>query len=87
MKFTPTKSGRGGKSLSHAERGGGGHKMFLGSFYAVAKCFHCLKGPGGGGVTKSVAVSRGDRGGAKSLGPAVFSFCSPPPPPTHTHFQ
>ena len=34
MKFYPyEKGGGGGKSFSHAE---GGHKMFCGSFYAVA---------------------------------------------------
>ena len=27
---------RGGQNFSHAEGGGGGHKRFWGSFYAVA---------------------------------------------------
>ena len=36
MKFYPCeKGGRGAKSFSHAE-GGGGHKKFWGSFYVVA---------------------------------------------------
>ena len=35
MKFYPFEKGGGGKSFSHAERGGG-RKKFRGSFYAVA---------------------------------------------------
>ena len=36
MKFYPYEKGEGGrKSFSHAE-GGGGHKIFWGSFYVVA---------------------------------------------------
>ena len=35
VKFYPYEKGEGGKCFSHAE-GGGGHKMFWGSFYVVA---------------------------------------------------
>ena len=63
----------------------GGHKKFLGSFYVVAsrfshivgggtKSFHSLKG----GAPKVLPCLEG--GGAKSFGPAIFPFCSPPSP-------
>ena len=70
----------GGKSFSHAV---GGAQQVLGSFYSVAlsfshiegrKSFHSLKG--GEGREKFYPVLSG---GAKSFGPAIFPFCSPPP--------
>ena len=60
VKFYPYEKGGGGKSFSHAERGG--HNIFWGSFYAVlamlkggAKSFHSFKG----GRKKFYPVSRG----------------------------
>ena len=44
MKFYPYEKGGGRKSfISHAE-GGGGHKKFWGSFYAVAGSFSHIEG-------------------------------------------
>ena len=68
---------------------GGGHNKFWGSFYTVAGSFGHIEGEGG---AKSFHSLKGWRltggggeggGGAKSFGPAIFPFCSPPPP-THT---
>ena len=66
----------GGKSFSHAEGEGGGHNKFSNSFSHIE----------GGGGTKSFTLSFGcvcvwGGGGAKSFIPAIFPFCSPPPPP------
>ena len=51
----------------------------LGSFLAIlkggAKSFHSLKGGGG---AKVLPCLKGG-GVAKGFGPAIFSFCSPPP--------
>ena len=91
--FIPPKKGGGGggKSFNHGE---GGHDKFWSSFYMVARNFShieggggwwCKKFPlfkkkrgGGGGRKKFYTVLRGG-GGAKSFGPAIFPFCSPPP--------
>ena len=80
MKFYPDEKREGGISLSHAE---GGHKTFWGSFYAIACSFSHIEGGGGaqqistGGTHKVLPHLEG--GGAKSFGPAIFPFCSPPP--------
>ena len=69
------------KIFGHAE---GGHKKFCGSFYTVVLAI--LKG---GREKFTLFEKRGHkkfypvlRGGAKSFGPAIFPFCSPPP---HSH--
>ena len=76
----------GGKSLSHAEGGGGGHNKFWGSFYAVAqshineggaKRFHSSKGGGGQQVLPCL-----EGGGAQKVSdPRLSHFVAPPPPP------
>ena len=52
------------------EKGGGGER----------KKFPLNRGGGGGGREKFDPVFRGG-GGTKRFGPAIFSFCSPPPSP------
>ena len=37
-------------------------------------------GGGGGGAEKSISHALNLKGGAKSFGPAIFPFCSRPPP-------
>ena len=69
VKFYPYEKGGGGrKSFSHAEGVGGGGGVGVG---------------GGGGITSvGVVFKRGvqnEGGGAKSFGPMIFPFCSPPP--------
>ena len=60
------------KSFSHAEGGGGGHKQFWGSFYAIAQSFSHIEGRAqkdptlkGGGL-KSFTLS-GGRGGGRDF--------------------
>ena len=71
MKFFPYKKEWGGKS--HGIEGG---TRSLAILNGGAKSFYSLKG----GRKMFYPVLRVG-GGAKSFGPVIFPFCSPPPPP------
>ena len=72
MKFYPYEKGGAEKVLVMLK---GGHKKFWGRFYPVAWCFSHIVG----GARKVLPCLEGG-GGAKSFGPAIFPFCSPPLP-------
>ena len=81
MKFYPYVK-RGGAETVLAMLKGRGHNKFSGSSYTVACFSHVEVGDKKfplfkGGREKFYPVLRGC---PKSFGPAIFPFCSPPPP-------
>ena len=86
MKFLPLRKGGGAEKVLAILKGGGGAQQVLGLFLrgslkfwpycrGGALSFHSLKGGGARNVLPCL-----EGGGAKSFGPAIFPFCSPPLP-------